>query len=86
MTGAMTVEEIVKTPEFQSVVNDYRDMCLWYMNLDRLPDNDIQLEQILTAIENHGDMAAFKRVGRIRKQWLPRNFRPRYSSGLPVRG
>ena len=43
MTGAMTVEEIVKTPEFQSVVNDYRDMCLWYMNLDRLPDNDIQL-------------------------------------------
>lgn len=81
----MTVQEIVQTPEFQSVVNDYRGMCLWYMKPDINPINDVQLEQVLTAIENHGDMAAFKRVGRIRK-WLPPDFRPKYSSGLPVRG
>ena len=86
MTGAMTVEEIVKTPEFQSVVNDYRDTCLWFANNPESPTCDIQLEQVLSAIECHGDLAAFKRVGRIRKQWLHRNSRPKYSSGLPVCG
>ena len=55
------------------------------MNSDPEPKNDLQLEQVLTAIENHGDLAAYKRVGEIRK-WLPRGFRPLYSSGLPVRG
>jgi hypothetical protein len=85
MDTAMTVQEIVKTPEYQSVVNDYRGMCLWFASEPETPSSDIQLEQILTEIEKNGDMAAFKRVGRIRK-WLPRNFRPRYSSGLPVRG
>ena len=83
--SAMTVEEIVQTPQFRSVVEDYRDTCLWYMNSDLEPKNDLQLEQVLTAIENHGDLAAYKRVGEIRK-WLPRGFRPLYSSGLPVRG
>ena len=81
----MTVQEIVKTPEFQSVVDDYRGMCLWFADKPEQPNDDVQLEQILTEIEKNGDMAAFKRVGRIRK-WLPRNFRPKYSSGLPVRG
>ena len=81
----MTVEEIVQTPQFRSVVEDYRDTCLWYMNRALHPENDLQLEQVLTAIENHGDLAAYKRVGEIRK-WLPPDFRPLYSSGLPVRG
>ena len=78
-------EEIVQTPQFRSVVEDYRDTCLWYMNRVLHPENDLQLEQVLTAIENHGDLAAYKRVGEIRK-WLPPDFRPLYSSGLPVRG
>jgi hypothetical protein len=81
----MTVEEIVQTPEFQSVVRDYRTTCLWFANKPESPVNELQLEQVLTEIEKNGDMEAFKRVGRIRK-WLPRDFRPRYSSGLPVRG
>ena len=81
----MTVQEIVQTPQFRSVVADYRDTCLWYLRTDVPPENDIQLEQVLSAIENHGDLEAFKRVGRIR-QWLPRGSRPRYSSGLPVCG
>ena len=81
----MTVEEIAKSDEFRSVVEDYRDTCLWYMNRVLRPENDLQLEQVLTAIENNGDLAAFKRVGEIRK-WLPPGFRPLYSSGLPVRG
>ena len=82
---AMTVQEIVATPEFQSVVKDYRGMCLWFMKSDLHPENDIQLEQILSSIESHGDLVAFKRVGRIR-QWLQQSSRPKYSSGLPVCG
>ena len=81
----MTIEDIAKSEEFRSVVEDYRDTCLWYMNSNLEPKNDLQLEQVLTAIENHGDLAAYKRVGEIRK-WLPRSFRPKYSSGSPVRG
>ena len=81
----MTVEEIVQTPQFRSVVEDYRDTCLWFANDPGHPVGALQLEQVLTEIEKNGDMAAFKRVGEIR-QWLPRNFRPRYSSGSPVRG
>ncbi len=81
----MTVEEIIKTPEYISVVNDYRDMCLWFAPADCRPQNDVQLEQILTSIERYGDLAAYKRVGRIRK-WLSPDFKPRYSNGLPIHG
>jgi len=83
--SAMTVEEIVQTPQFRSVVEDYRDTCLWFANDPEHPVGALQLEQVLTEIEKNGDMAAFRRVGEIRK-WLPRNFRPKYSSGSPVRG
>lgn len=83
--SAMTVEEIVQTPQFRSVVEDYRDTCLWFANDPEHPVGALQLEQVLTEIEKNGDMAAFRRVGEIRK-WLPRNFKPKYSSGLPVRG
>ena len=81
----MTINDIIRTPQFRSVVEDYRDMCLWYMNDPLHPHDDIQMEQVLTGIEKNGDLAAFKRVGEIRK-WLPPNFKPLYSSGLPVRG
>ncbi len=81
----MTVEEIIQTPEYISVVNDYRDMCLWFAPADCRPQNDVQLEQILTSIERYGDLAAYKRVGRIRK-WLSPDFKPRYSDGLPIHG
>ena len=80
----MTTQEIIQTQEFQSVVNDYRETCLWFMNGELTPGNDIQLEQILTSIERNGYLAAFKRIGRIRK-WLSPNFKAVYSSSLPVR-
>lgn len=80
----MGIKEIIETEEYKSVVNDYRGTCLWFAGDVLHPETDIQLEQVLDAIETNGDMAAFKRVGRIRK-WLSPDFRPRYSSGLPVR-
>lgn len=79
----MTVQDIVNTDEYQSMVNDYRMQCLWFTDRGGNPENEIQLEQILNSIETYGDMNAFKRVGRIRK-WLSQDSRPRYSGGLPV--
>ena len=81
----MRLQEIISTPEYQSVVADYRDTCLWFANGAERPENEVQLEQTLCAIENHGDLRAFQRVGRIRK-WLSPDFRPKYSNSSPVRG
>lgn len=80
----MSFREVINSDDFKSVVRDYRDMCLWFANDVYAPKDEVQLEQILSAIESHGDMAAFKRVGRIRK-WLSQDFSPRYSNSLPVR-
>jgi hypothetical protein len=81
----MTVEEIIQTPEYISVVDDYKDVCLWFSPECYHPHTGVQLEQILTSIERNGDLNAYKRVGRIRK-WLSPNFKPTYSSGLPIHG
>ena len=81
----MTVEEIIKTPEYISVVDDYKDVCLWFSPECYHPQTGVQLEQILTSIERNGDLNAYKRVGRIRK-WLSPSFKPTYSSGLPIHG
>ena len=80
----MSFREIVQSADYQSVVNDYRSTCLWFANDELHPANEVQLEQVLSAIESSGDIEAFKRVGRIRK-WLSPDFRPKYSSSLPVR-
>jgi hypothetical protein len=81
----MTVEEIIKTPEYISVVDDYKDVCLWFSPECYHPHTGVQLEQILTSIERNGDVNAYKRVGRIRK-WLSPSFKLTYSSGLPIHG
>lgn len=80
----MSFREVVCSEDFRSVVSDYRQTCLWFANDAFHPQDEIQLEQILSAIESNGDMDAFKRVGRIRK-WLSPSFSPKYSSSLPVR-
>ena len=80
----MSIRDIVDSDEYKSVVNDYRDVCLWFANDVYHPADEVQLEQILSSVETYGDMEAFKRVGRIRK-WLSPHFSPKYSSGLPVR-
>lgn len=65
----MTIKDIVSSKEYRSVVEDYRDTCLWFAGNVFEPKDRLQLEQVLTSIESYGDMAAYKRVGRIR-QWL----------------
>ena len=80
----MPLSEVINSEDFKSVVRDYRHMCLWFANDVFHPQDEVQLEQILSSIEASGDRTAFKRVGRIRK-WLSPDFNPKYSSSLPVR-
>ena len=65
----MSPEDIAKTEEFRSIVDDYRDTCLWFAGNVYNLHNRLQIEQVLSSIEANGDMAGYKRAGRIR-QWL----------------
>ena len=59
--------------EWQSALRDlmdeYRSRCLWFLRPDYYPEGEEEAEQVLRAIERHGDRAAFQRSARIR-QWL----------------
>jgi len=65
----MEIEDIVRTPEYQSVVADYKDTCLWSAAECDHPKNRMQLDYVLRCIETYGDLLGYRRVGRIR-QWL----------------
>lgn len=65
----MTIEEIVRTEDVRSVVEDYRSMCFWNVAEDFFPHDRAQLLMVLDNLEKYGDMAAYRRAGRIR-QWL----------------
>ena len=63
----MKLSDIVKSTAYQSIVNDYRDTCLWFAGDVRHPKDILQIEQVLSAIEANGDLAAYRRVAEIRK-------------------
>ncbi len=67
----MTLQDIVNSEEYRSLVKDYRWSCLWFANEDivREPRAVDQLRMVLSAIEANGDAEAYRRSGRIR-QWL----------------
>ena len=72
----MTVERIANSREYQSLVADYRSMCLWSMPDCSHPSSLRQIDCVLRSIENYGDLAAYKRAGRIR-QWLSPHSSPK---------
>jgi len=80
----MTIEEIVRTDEYKSVIADYKDTCLWSATGYDSPCDKSQLDYLLTCIETYGDLSAFKRIGKIR-QWLSPRSSPAYSGSSPVR-
>jgi hypothetical protein len=53
------------------LVDDYRLRCLWYLREDYYPTTDEERRRVLDAIERHGDVAAHRRAGEIRR-WLSR--------------
>lgn len=64
-----TCAEIAETEEYRSLAEECRTTCLWSMGDALHPQTEAQMELVLSAIEKHGDLAAFRRAGEIRK-WL----------------
>ena len=65
----MTIEEIVNSKELRSLIDDYRGMCLWNFAEDFMPKDEQQVLFAVEALENYGDMNAYRKAGRIR-EWL----------------
>ena len=65
----MTVEEIVENPEFLSMVEDYRSMCLWNLDENFVPHDRRQMLLLADRFERYGDMKSYRYAGRLR-QWL----------------
>ena len=54
-----------------SLVDDYRDRCLWFLRPDYYPSTASESLRVLDLIEGHGDVAALRRASEIRT-WLSR--------------
>jgi hypothetical protein len=55
--------------EVRTLMDEYRAESLWYMRKDYYPQNIREAIRILKAIEEHSDLAGFKRAATLR-QWL----------------
>ena len=53
----------------RQLVDDYRTRCLWFLKPDYFPVTAPECERVLQAIEEHGDLDAFRRVTELRA-WL----------------
>jgi hypothetical protein len=53
----------------RALVDEYRTRCLWFLRPEYYPATEGEALRVLTAIERHGDRAAFQRSSEIR-QWL----------------
>ena len=55
--------------QVRSLVDAYRELCLWYLRVDYYPETIEDALRVLRAIESHGDLAAFQRAAALR-QWF----------------
>jgi hypothetical protein len=51
------------------LVDEYRDRCLWYLRRDYYPETLEEGLRVLSAIERHGGVDAFRRAAEVRS-WL----------------
>ena len=65
----MSVEEIARTEECRSIIEDYRGMCFWNVSEDFLPRTRRDFLLVADNLEKYGDMRAYRIAGEIRK-WL----------------
>lgn len=63
-TGERTLDE-----QIDDLVDEQRIACLWFLRPDYLPSTDEERLSALELIQKHGDLAAFRRAG-ILKRWL----------------
>jgi hypothetical protein len=57
--------------EVRSLVDDYRERCLWFVRADYYPSTPDEILRVLRWIRARGDREAFQRAGKI-EQWLSR--------------
>lgn len=55
----------------RTLIDDYRDRCLWFLRADYYPTGLPETLRALRSIEEHGDLEAFRRAAELR-QWLSR--------------
>jgi hypothetical protein len=64
---------VLPSPEADTVlrelVDEYRGRCLWFLRRDYYPTTTEEAQQVLDAIQRHGNRDGFRRAARIR-QWL----------------
>lgn len=63
-------EDVVR--EIDSLVDEYRTTCLWFMPADYYPRTREQRIRALGYIERHGDRDGFRRAATL-KRWLSRD-------------
>lgn len=52
-----------------SLVEEYRDRCLWFLRPDYLPKTPEEMRRVLEWIERYGDRAGYERAEEL-KAWL----------------
>jgi hypothetical protein len=70
LRSAMTPDPALDA-EVRSLVDDYRERCLWFVRADYYPSTPDEILRVLRWIRARGDRKAFQRAGKI-EEWLSR--------------
>ena len=68
----MNKDEEMMIQRVNSLVDEYRTRCLWFLREDYYPQTTTDALRVLEYIERHGDAAAFQKAATLR-QWLLQN-------------
>jgi hypothetical protein len=58
--------------QVHALMDEVRDRCLWSLRRDYYPATAAEAIRVLLMLEQHADVAAFRRAANLR-QWLSRN-------------
>lgn len=70
LRSAMTLDPALDA-EVRSLVDEYRERCLWFVRSDYYPSTPDEILRVLRWIRARGDREAFQRAGKI-EEWLSR--------------
>lgn len=70
LRSAMTLDPALDA-EVRSLVDEYRERCLWFVRPDYYPSTSEEILRVLRWIRARGDREAFQRAGKI-EEWLSR--------------
>jgi len=67
--AVMVLPSLEANTVLRELMDEYRGRCLWFLRRDYYPAPTEEAQQVLDAIQRHGDRDGFRRAARIR-QWL----------------